>query len=564
MMKISSIPQIYRNVQRWAEIISVLSKYGLADWIARLNLDFVKEYLTDPDGEILARQSHESRIRLAIQELGPTFIKLGQLLSTRPDMVGVELATELQKLQSSVRADSFADIRKIVESELGLPIGEIFAEFDETPIASASIGQVHRARLATGEEVVVKVQHVDIEKRVADDLELLSGVAVLAERIEEFRRYSPTQLVAEMTRSLRRELDFGREERNLHQFEVTFGEDPTVRIPKPFTELCTSRVLTMEKLEGMKLKDKSLLIAAGVDTEELARHGASLYMTMIFKHGFFHADPHPGNLLVLPGNVIGLLDFGMVGRINERLREDIEEMLFSIVNQDTPMLSAILKRVGKMPPELDEGALANDIADFVGQYSGQSLERFDLAGALNDMTEIMRRHQITLPAEAALLMKTLVTLDGTAKMLSPQFSLMEVMQPFQSSLLLRRLSPMRQVRKVRRLMFHLEQLAEILPQRVVSILDQVQSGKFDVHLDHRRLGPSVNRLVMGLMTSALFLGSALMLAFNVPPQLFPDEPWFLGLHQISIFGLLGIALSFLMGLRLLWAIRQSGALDKKD
>ncbi|MCR9115404.1 MAG: AarF/ABC1/UbiB kinase family protein [bacterium] len=563
-MKISSIPQIYRNVQRWAEIISVLSKYGLADWIARLNLDIVKDQLRDPDGEILARQSPESRIRLAMQELGPTFIKLGQLLSTRPDVVGVALAKELQKLQSSVRADSYEEVQKIVESELGLPIGEIFAEFDETPIASASIGQVHRARLSGGEEVVVKVQHVGIEKRVGDDLELLSGIAVLAERIDEFRRYNPVQMVAEMSRSLRRELDFGREERNLHQFEATFADDPTVRIPKPFTELCTARVLTMEKLEGMKLKDRARLIAAGVDTEELARRGAGLYMTMIFKHGFFHADPHPGNILVLPGNVIGLLDFGMVGRINERLREDIEEMLISIVNQDTPMLSSIIKRVGQMPPSLDEGVLANDLADFVGQYSGQSLERFDLAGALNDMTEIMRQHQITLPSEAALLMKTLVTLDGTAKMLSPQFSLMEVMRPMHSSLLMRRFSPMRQVRKVRRLMFHLEQLAEVLPQRVVSILDQVQSGRFDVHLDHRRLGPSVNRLVLGMMTSALFLGAALMLANNVPPQLFPNEPWYLGLHRISILGLCCVILSFLMGLRLLWAIRSSGNLDKND
>jgi ubiquinone biosynthesis protein len=284
---------------------------------------------------------------------------------------------------------------------------------------------------------------------------------------------------------------------------------------------------------------------------------------MIFKHGFYHADPHPGNLVLLPNNVIGLIDFGMVGRIDERLRENIEEMLMSIVNRDVPMLCAVIKRVGRVPSDLDEGALSVDVADFVGHYATQSLAHFDLSGALNDMIEIIRRNQIVLPAQVALLIKVLVTLEGTAKMLNPNFSLMEVMQPFHRTLLLRRLSPMRKLRKLRRLYMDLEHLVDILPQRIVDILEQVQTGKFDVHLDHRGLEPSVNRLVLAMMASALFLGSSLMLSNYVPPLLFPVNA-FWGIHRLSLLGLSGCVVSILVGLRLLRAIGKSGHLDRKD
>ena len=562
-ISITAIPQIYRNLKRWREILSVLSKYGLADWLSRVNIDFVKDQLKAPDGEALARQSHETRIRLALTELGPTFVKIGQLLSTRADIVGVRLADELTKLQSNVRADPFDAVRSIVETELGQPIHELFTEFEETPIASASIGQVHRARLKSGEQVVVKVQHEKIESTIQNDLDLLGGVAQLAERFDEFKPYRPVSLAAEMARTLRRELDFGREERNLQQFEAMFSKDPRVRVPKPISELCTSRVLTMEYLEGLKLGERAQLLAAGFDLEEIAHRGAGLYLKMIFKDGFYHADPHPGNIVLLPGNVIGLLDFGMVGRINERLREDIEEMLSSIVNRDVPMLTTIIKRIGAVPFDLDEGALANDVADFVGIYAGQALNQFDVSGALRDMTEMMRRHNITLPTDAAMLIQVLAKLEGTGKMLSPTFSLMEVMQPFHRTLLMRRLSPFRQARKLRRIYMELEKMAEVLPQRFMSILDQIQAGKFDVHLDHRGLGPSVNRLVLGMLTSAMFLGSAQMLSAKVKPLLFPENE-VLGLHQLSIMGLAGCTMSIAMGLRLVWAIRKSGNLDKKD
>jgi ubiquinone biosynthesis protein len=563
-MKISSIPQIYRNVRRGTEIISVLSRYGLADWISRFNLDFVKDQLKARDGEAIARHPREARIRMALTDLGPTFIKLGQLLSTRPDLVGREQANELSKLQSDVPADPPEAIRRIVESELGQPIEELFAEFSDEPIASASIGQVHAARLLSGEQVVVKVQHDKIERTVREDLEVLTGLAQLAESIPEFKRYRPATTVAEMARTLRRELDFGREERNLLQFAGQFHNIPTVRIPKPVEELCTPRVITMERLDGVKLSDTRQLVAEGGDLSIVAQRIAELYLEMIFSHGFFHADPHPGNIVVLPGNVIGLLDFGMVGRIGERLREDIEEMLFAIVGQDVTILTSLIKKVGTAPPGLDEGALAIDIADFVGHYATQSLDHFDLAGALNDMFDIIHRFGVTLPPQVSILIKALVVLEGTTKQLSPGFSLMEVMQPFHRKMVLKRMSPSRQIKKMRRMYFEVEQLVEILPRRITEILAQIQSGKFDIHLDHRRLGPSINRLVLAMMASSLFLGSALLLSQQVPPVLFPEGTYIGGLHKVSLLGMTGCIVSIMVGFRLLLAIAKSGRLDRQD
>ena len=563
---------LYRNVKRWSEIFGVLSKYGLADWLSHSNFEFAKARLQNREGEILALLSREARIRLTLTELGPTFIKLGQLMSTRPDVVGVALADELKQLQTATPADTPEQIRQTVETELGQPIEDLFDDFELTPIASASIGQVHKARLKTGERVVVKVQHANIEKTVNEDLEVLKGLAQLAEGRDYLKPYRPVANTAEMARTLRRELDFGREERNLHQFNLLFQDDPTICIPHAYTELSTARVLTMSIIDGLPIADPLTLDAAGINREEVARRGADIYLQMIFIHGFYHADPHPGNILILPGDVIGLIDFGMVGRIEERLREDIEEMLLAIVQHDVPMLTRIIKRIGQTPPNLDESSLANDVADFVGNYSTQSLDQFDLSGALLDMVEIIRRYRIMLSPQVAMLIKVLVTLEGTTKLLSPSFSLMEVMQPFQKQMFLRRLSPARQMRKLRRLWVEMEYLAEVLPQQITRIMEQIQAGKFDVHLDHRGLGPSVNRLVLGMLASALFLGSSWMLANRVEPMFPPD--WLFGidlkwLHEegwlprLSVLGVMGCLTSLLVGLRLIWAIGKSGHLDQK-
>jgi ubiquinone biosynthesis protein len=361
---------------------------------------------------------------------------------------------------------------------------------------------------------------------------------------------------------LRRELDFGREERNLQQFHIRFKDHTKLCIPQPVSDFCTPLVLTMELLEGIKLAEIDDIASRNIDREEIARTGAELYLEMIFADGFFHADPHPGNILIMPGNRIGLLDFGMVGRVDERLREEIEDLLLAIVNQDAVLLTSLITRMGSIPPELDRSALQNDLADYVAVYGNQPLERFVLADALEEMIDMIFRYRIVLPAQVAMILKVFITLEGTSQLLSPQFSLMQVIQRYQRKAIMRRLSPARRIKKLRRLYSEVEHLVETLPRRLVELMEQVQAGKFDVHLDHRGLEPSVNRLVLGMLASALFMGSSLMLSRRVPPVLFPT-PTYLGLHEVSILGLGGCAVSILLGLRLLRAIGKSGHLDRR-
>jgi ubiquinone biosynthesis protein len=558
-MRVTSIPQIYRHVNRWTEIVRVLIKYELAAWIGRLGPDFAKDFLKAPGDEAIARLSWETRLRLAFAELGPTFIKLGQLLSTRPDLVGNTLAEELQHLQADAPADPPAVVRKILQTELGRPVEKVFPEFDDQALASASIGQVHRARLPSGEAVVVKILHLDIEKKLNVDMEILAGLAQLAEMSAEFQNYRPRAIVAEFQRSLRRELDFGRELRNLQQFIADFRHNPLVHFPRPYPEFSTKRVLTMELIEGVKLAELDQTTLPGIDREEIARRGVAVCLEMIFDHGFYHADPHPGNILVLDGSVIGLLDFGMVGRIDERLHEDVSEIFLALGDQDAEQLTTMILRMGKVPTDLDRASLTLDVTDFLAHYANQPLDQFDLSGALREITEVIRRYRIMLPARIAMLLKALITLEGTARFVNPKFSLVEMMKPYRTKMLWQRFSPMRRLRKMRRVFAEVERMIEHIPRGVIDIFEQMQSGAFDVHLDHRGLEPSVNRLVWGLITSALFLGSALMLSMKVYPRI---SFWVI-FSDTSVPGLFGVTLSILLGLRLLRAISKSGHLDRR-
>lgn len=569
-MKISSIPQLYRNLRRWQEILAILRRYGLADWLSHLKFDFIRDWIKDDEGVPLASFSREKRIRLALTELGPTFIKLGQVLSLRPDLIGPALAQELTSLQSDVPADPPEAVREIVETELGQPIADLFEEFDENPIASASIGQVHRAKLLDGTQVVVKVQHADIQSKVNEDLEVMAGLATLADHVDELAVWKPAVLVEQLSKSLRRELNFTRELSNLQIFKRTYAEQKDLIIPRPYPELSTSRVLTMDLLRGDAVEEiepdkaKNRLPNPQLESRrKLAKLVATVYVDMIFLHGLYHADPHPGNVLIVDSTKLGLLDFGMVGRIDDRLRETIEEMLLAIAAQDSSLLTTLVKRVGRAPANLDESVLAVDVAELISTYGSQPLEHFDLSGALNDMSEIMHRHQISLPPQTSLLIKMLVTLEGTLHLLSPDFSLIEVMQPFFRKMWLRRISPKRQAKRLRRIYLEMETLLEKLPGQITGVMQLLQEGKIDVHLSHKGLGPSINRIVLGLLISSTFLGSSMLLAYKVPPLLFLEPGW-MGIERLSLFGLLGYAVSSLAVLRLIRAINRSGHLDRPD
>lgn len=552
-LSLSTIPQLTRNINRVREIVTILGKYGLANWISRLDLHFARGLIKSSDGQGLSTLTHETRIRLALIELGTTFIKFGQMLSTRPDLVGSKLANELTALQANVPADPPSVVHATIAGELGHPVSELFTQFDDVALASASIGQVHRARLPSGALVAVKVQHPGIEARIRVDLSILGVLADLAAQyLPETRQYQPKATVAEFQRMLLRELDFGREERNLQSFAGNFANDKTVHFPSVYADYSTGRVLTMEYLEGIPLSDVTQLVKAGHVPEELARRGAAVFMEMIFRDGLYHADPHPGNFLVMEQGTIGMLDGGMVGRLDEKLREAIEEVLVSLVQGDAVGLCDVIVRIGSVPPDLDQAGLGADLTDFVSYYGRKPLDQIELGAALSEVTDVIRRYHIVLPAPAALLIKVLIMLEGTSRLLNPRFSLVEVMRPFQKRLIWRRLSPERHLQKFRRVIQNWQHLGEVLPRNLVALLEQANKGNFEIHLEHQRLEPSVNRLVFGMLTSALFLGSTLLWSYQAPPLI----------AGIPVLGVAGSVVSFGLGLRLLWAIRKSGHLER--
>ena len=539
--------QLVRHARRVGEVVSILAKYGLADWLAGGGFELPKKFLFSDAGDKLTDSTRPERIRMAVAELGTAYIKLGQMLSTRGDLVGWEVAEELTKLQTEVQPDSAETTLLTVSTELGKPIAELFAEFAPEPMASASIGQVHRARLHDGTDVVVKIQHPDIESRIRVDLEILFVLAEFAERAAEMKRYQPARVVSEFQRTLLRELDFKREERNLREFSEHFSSSAEVRFPKAFPELSTSRVLTMEMLEGVSFRDAEQIDGLAVPRDELARRGATLWMDMIFRDGFYHADPHPGNLIVMKDGTLGVLDCGMVGRMDDRLREHVEELLLCVASQDGPTLARILMRLCQAPADFDESTFAADITDFISFYGSQPIERFQLGNALNEIARCISRYRLVLPSSMAQILKVLIMLDGTAKLLSPKLNLIEIIGPYQHRILLRQLSPRGQLRKISRLITEWRYVAHELPSGLMRLLKEVQEGKFDVHLELRRLEPAVNRLVMGMIVSSLFLGSSLLLSNRVPPLLFDQ----------SILGLAIFLISGALGLRLIWKIWRS-------
>ena len=391
-MAVTDLPRLVRNAGRFHEVVAVALKYGIAPWLSNIQADWVQRHLRSNDGQKIGELSEPVRVRMALTELGTTFIKLGQILSTRADLVGPEMAAELSELQSSTPPDSPEQVIATIQAELGDHPDDLYRSFDTAALASASIGQVHGATLHDGTDVVVKVQHAGIEKRIQNDLEILIELAKLAETYStEVAQYSPVATAMEFRKTLLDELDFTREQRNLTRFAENFADEPGVLFPPPHDEFCTARVLTMDALNGISVSKRAELVESGYDLSDIARRGADMFLKMVFRDGFYHADPHPGNLMVLPDQVIGVLDCGMVGRVDEELREQIEDLLMAAIDKDADRLLDTVVQLGELPADFDRSRLRSDLVEFIDEYGSQSIDQFDLGGALNGMTAIIPR-----------------------------------------------------------------------------------------------------------------------------------------------------------------------------
>ena len=536
------------DIARAADVAGVMVKYGLAGWLAEVNWEPIHDALKSHDGAVLSDEPFEARVRLAITDLGTTFIKLGQMLSTRPDMIGPALADELSKLQTDVPPDAPEVAVKMVEDELGRPISECFSSFNATAFASASIGQVHQAKLKSGQVVVVKIQHPGIEGVIRRDLDILRFLAEIAEGNETLKRFQPSGLVRELGRVTLNELDFRRELRNLQRFRRNFSADKTVEFPQPYPELTAGRVMTMSLLEGFRVTDSINLDKINVDRQELAKRGATAFIEMIFRDGFYQADPHPGNFIVLPTGTIGVIDFGMVGRIDEQCRAQIEEILVAASDQDAERLTDNVLHITGTPNHLDRKLLSADLSELFQEYGAQPIDEFDLSGMLNQVMRLLHQHNLILPSKLSMLIKCMILLEGTGRLLSPTFSLAGLLAPWRSKFVNQRFSFQARLKKFKQMYFDWERLAQSLPHVIFEAMDRLEDGQFAVRLEHQNLKSAVDRLVGGLFISSLLLSSAMLIGHDVPPN-----AW-----GISIPGLAGYLVALVLGLHLISAYRQKG------
>lgn len=562
--KLGAISRTYRHVNRYRQILTVVAKYGFGEVLDRMTIGrYVGQGLQWISRQpIAAIESHTTaqRVRMMLEELGPTFVKLGQVLSTRPDLIPPEFADELAKLQRHVPPFEFDNVRQIVEQELGASLDERFARFDREPLAAASIGQVHRARLPDGREVVVKVQRPGIRRTIEVDLEILQHLAELAERhVDGFALHKPTRIVEEFARVLERELDFTAEAAHLERFARLFEHDPTVRVPRVHREATTSVVLTMEYVDGIPVTDLDVLRRAGVDPRRLAAHGTQLTLKQLFVFGFFHADPHPGNIFALPGDVVCLLDFGMMGRLDRQAREDFADLIYAVAQRDAARIATSLLRMtehdGDEPP--DVRALERDAAEFVDVNIPAELRDLDFSRLVQDLFAMVARHRLRIAPDLVTMLKAATTVERVVARLDPDLNVIAAAEPYVRRLKIDRMRPRRVLRELVDSGGQLIEMLRDMPDNLRELLRLARRGGLRMGFEHRGLDDiratfeqSSNRVAFAIVVGSLIVGSSLIMHARLPPL------W----NDVPLIGLIGYLAAGVMGVALLLAIVRHGKL----
>lgn len=536
-----------RDISRMREIITVMTKYGLGGFLQRIKLSYGN---ADESASGSRYMSTPRRFRMAFEELGPTFVKLGQILSTRVDIFDAEWIEEFEKLQSNVAPIPVASIDELIESYLGRPMGEVFRSFDSVPVGSASIAQVHKAVLSDGETVAVKIKRPDIEPVIQADLRILTHLAGLIEsEIPEVRRYQPVQMVQYFARSLAKETDLSVELRYMQRFGQTFDSDPSVRIPRVYPDISNRQILVQEHIGDTLLKDIRIeTLDAPMRTQLAARITDTLF-TMILQQGFFHADPHPGNIFIGSDGRITLIDFGLVGHLSSTRRREIVDLINALTRKDQFTMQYVLSNwaQGDLP---DENLLGADVLEMLLNYEHTPVRDLRISQVINDITQIMRNHGLTLPGDLVMLFKTLITLEGVAKRLDGQTELLERAKPIVADAFKERSSPEHILRKGRMHLQTLLQAADELPQNLFRLSRRLQKGQMGITLDFKRfdqishqIDRAANRLTMGIVTAALIIGSSIVMSIETGPK---------------FIGFIGYLLAFTNSLWIIWSIWRSG------
>ncbi len=559
MFSLLKINSNIRSIRRYWNVVRVLSTYGfdnvlellgLADVAARGRRLFRRR---TPD---LSGFSSAERMRMALEELGPTFVKLGQILSTRPDIIPVTFVKEFEKLQDHVPSFSFDELRSQIEQELGASVEELFESISQDALAAASIAQVHRARLKSGEEVVVKVRRPGVVALVEADISALMALAQLAQRhVSGSEIYDPVSVVREFARTIRREMDFSREGHTIERFRDNFKSTPWMYFPHVHWSHTTRGVLTMEYIDGIKVSDLPALQNTGLDPRLIAHRGADAFLEMVLKHGFFHGDPHPGNVFILPDNKICLLDYGIVGRLDESISSFLTDIIVAIVNRDMDQVVSLLLFAGDISDSLDISSLKRDLGHFIDGYYEVPLKEIEVGRMLLEFIEIITLYNIRIQPDLMLLAKSLVIVEGMGRTLNPSFDMVEHVRPFMEKAIRRKMSPRHMVKDASTVLTSYLSLARNLPRDLKEIINRVNRNKFKIDLEHRGLDKfnadfdrSMNRLSSSLILSALIIGSSIIMQTEKGPQL-------LG---FPVLAFMGYIVAGLLGLWLVYAIIRSG------
>ncbi len=560
--KIGVVGRTYRNLNRYRQILAILFKYGFGDLIELLKIDQYIEVglqlISRNRPKRLEKLSRAERVRMAFEELGPTYVKLGQVLSTRPDLIPTDFTQELSKLQDKVPPFSFNEAKRTVESEFSKPLEELFVFFSETPVAAASIGQVHKAGLKDGEMVAVKVQRPGIKKIIEIDLEIMLHMATLVEgNIKEMAPYRPVKIVEEFARTLEREIDYTIEASSMERFARHFLDDPNIYIPKVFRNMSTEHVLTMELMDGIKVSETDRFEAAELDRKKITSRGADFYLKQVFDLGFFHADPHPGNIFILPENVICLIDFGMTGAVDRQTREDFVDLIDSVIHRHEVKVTQVLLKLTHWEEEPHIRQLEKDVSDFMGQHLHKPLKDIEIGKLLNNLLELASRHRLMIAPDIFLMMKTLTMVEGVALTLDPDFDMIAQAEPFIKRVKFERFYPGRIADDMMQLGSQMLQFAQQFPKDVLEITRLVRHQKLSLKMEHKGLESMLathdrvsNRISFSIIIAALIIGSALIVISEIPPLF----------YGISLIGIVLFSTAAIMGIWLLIAILRKGRL----
>ena len=522
--------------ERFNEIYKVAKKHNLG-----------KLFLTSSKRTKNGKYDEEldsSALRLTMEELGPAFIKLGQILCTRPDLVGVEMAEDLKKLRDNTPTTPFTEMKKVIETTLGKPLEEIYSEFDETPLGSASIGQVYKATLkTTGEKVAVKVQKPGVYDVVAADVKIMEEIAITSDKyITSVKTYNLPAIVKEFERSIFKELDYMEEVMNMQKVTHNFENEDYIKIPKVYTDYCSDKVITMELIDGIEVTELFDKQIEGIDNKTIANYGVRSYFKQVILDGFFHADPHPGNMFITKDAKVCYIDFGMMGILSDDFRRDLARLILLLLDGNTNNLIKQLIHMKVITPEHDTEELRMDIQDLLGRYMGAELNQMN--GILEKLMNTMIKHNVILPREFVMIGRGLALIEDTGSKLDPEFNAAEEVQNLSYLIVAQRFDPKNIAAGSLNYVMDIENLLKDLPDRINSTLNKVEKGEIEVNLNHTGLDTFKNQISVSLILSALIIGSSLAILADKGPKI----------YEISALGFIGFVISAVLGLYVVMGI----------